>query len=95
MMAEQTRERASAYTSGWSNRVYVGMGIDMTLARINYFTSPGSNALAQWGAPGSTHTGGCHGLLADGTVRFLSENMDLNIQNRLFYQADGNTIGEF
>ena len=30
----------------------------------------------EWGTPGSTHTGGCNVLLADGSVKFLSENLD-------------------
>ena len=30
-------------------------------------------------APGSFHPGGCHGLMCDGTVHFLSENISMSI----------------
>lgn len=43
----------------------------------------------------STHVGGCHFLLADGTVRFLSENMNLNTYRNLSTIEGGETIGEF
>jgi prepilin-type N-terminal cleavage/methylation domain-containing protein len=44
---------------------------------------------------GSEHAGGCHILLGDGAVRFLSENIDNNITINLVRIGDGNTIGEF
>jgi len=44
---------------------------------------------------GSHHTGGAHVLLADGSVRFLSENMDLLTLWRVGDRADGAVIGEF
>ncbi len=44
---------------------------------------------------GSLHEGGTHGLLADGSVRFLGENMDLSIVLRLGAKNDGEVIGEF
>jgi hypothetical protein len=34
-------------------------------------------------------------LLADGSVRFLSENVDATIRTRLSSIADGQTLGEF
>jgi prepilin-type processing-associated H-X9-DG protein len=39
------------------------------------------NGLTDWGissmmTAGSEHTGGVHALLADGSVRFISENID-------------------
>jgi len=37
----------------------------------------------------SSHTGGVHFLLGDGSVRFLSENIDLNTYRDLGYIADG------
>jgi prepilin-type processing-associated H-X9-DG protein len=48
-----------------------------------------------WASPASTHTGGLHVLMADGAVRFLSENLSTVIVNRLGYIADGQTVGEF
>ena len=45
--------------------------------------------------PFSFHTGGCHALLGDGSVRFLSENMDTQTIRRLMNKADGEVVGEF
>ncbi|QDT53559.1 putative major pilin subunit [Caulifigura coniformis] len=45
--------------------------------------------------PFSSHTGGVHATLGDGSVRFLSENLDRNIVRQLCDRADGQPIGEF
>lgn len=45
--------------------------------------------------PFSFHTGGCHALLGDGSVRFLSENLDTQVIRRLCARADGEPVGEF
>lgn len=44
---------------------------------------------------GSLHVGGCHFLIGDGTVRFISENLDTTIYRNLGTINDGNPIGEF
>lgn len=44
---------------------------------------------------GSKHTGGCHILLGDGSVRFLSENVNNNIVRALVSIAGGEVIGEY
>ncbi len=43
----------------------------------------------------SYHTGGCQVLLTDGTVRFLSENVDMNTLTYLSVRNDGQVVGEF
>jgi prepilin-type N-terminal cleavage/methylation domain-containing protein len=43
----------------------------------------------------SFHTGGAHFLLADGSGRFISENIDLNTLKALGTRAKGEVIGEF
>ncbi len=48
-----------------------------------------------WASPSSLHTGGLQILLADGSVRFLSENMSIVTVNNLAYIADGNVLGDF
>ena len=45
--------------------------------------------------PFSFHTDGCHALLADGSVRFISQNIDTDTIRKLSDRADGGTIGEF
>jgi prepilin-type processing-associated H-X9-DG protein len=39
--------------------------------------------------------GGAQFLLVDGSVRFISENIDYNTYQRIGGRADGNTVGEF
>ncbi len=43
----------------------------------------------------SNHTGGAQFLFADGSVHFLSENIDINLFEYLGERADGEVIGEF
>jgi len=43
----------------------------------------------------SDHTGGAHFLLADGSGRFVSENIDLNTLKAMGTRAKGEVIGEF
>lgn len=46
----------------------------------------------QWS---STHTGGAHGLMSDGSVRFFSENMSWTISRAVGTRAGGEVVGEF
>ncbi len=43
----------------------------------------------------SAHAGGAQFALADGSVRFVSENISFQTYTALFDRADGNVIGEF
>lgn len=43
----------------------------------------------------SFHPGGCHFVLADGSVRFLSENMDQGILSAVSTRAGEEVVGEF
>ena len=43
----------------------------------------------------SQHVGGAHVLMGDGTVRFLSQNLDANTLLRLAACNDGGIVGEF
>lgn len=45
-------------------------------------------------APGSSHTGGAHFALADGAVRFVSENIDFKVWNSLGTVATGEATGD-
>jgi prepilin-type N-terminal cleavage/methylation domain-containing protein len=53
------------------------------------------NRVVSWAQPASTHTGGLQVLLADGSVRFISQNLDNNTRTRLGWIADGQTVGDF
>jgi len=43
----------------------------------------------------SFHVGGIHGLLGDGSVRFVSDNVDMGILRNLCSREDGIPLGEF
>jgi len=43
---------------------------------------------------GSFHTGGCHVALADGSVRFVSENINLETYRALARKGSGQVLGE-
>lgn len=45
--------------------------------------------------PFSLHTGGCHALMCDGSVKFMSENTDLQVVRRASDPTDGEPIGDF
>ncbi len=45
--------------------------------------------------PASYHTGGCHFAMADGSVRFISENVSQTLLGALATRSGGETIGEF
>jgi hypothetical protein len=96
MMAEQTREKQSGVSSTWAARQHVAMGVHFGAdwRKINDFRgSP--NATHTWMSAGSLHTGGMQVVLGDGSVRFISENIDQTTQTRLMYMADGAVLGEF
>lgn len=46
-------------------------------------------------AMSSNHTGGAQCVMADGAVKFLSENIDIGLQKGLSTGGGGETIGEF
>lgn len=101
-MIEQTREKYNGSLGGWSYRSWVNIGIDLAWVKINSWDyAPGSGAqfqpgrLGQWASAGSLHTGGCHVLLGDGAVRFISENIDTTTRQRLSTMSDGQTVGDF
>ncbi len=43
----------------------------------------------------SAHEGGCHMLMGDGAVRFVSENLNRTLFQNIGDRRDGNVIGEF
>ena len=45
--------------------------------------------------PFSLHVGGVHALMGDGSVRFISDNVDYNTVRKLANPKDGETLGDF
>lgn len=77
------------YWGAWTNTYWL-----TTAYGINKPRSATQPKPMAWSA-GSSHTGGCHVLLGDGTVRFLSQNVNLGIFENLVSIADGNVVGEY
>ncbi len=105
-VVETTLDVDDGETASWACASHVGLGINLGASRgINNWVccawrSPpdaqkqiGRNG--EWGEPGSLHPGGCHILLADGAVRFLSESLDTTTRVNLSRISDGNVLQEF
>ena len=110
MVIETTLEVFDGVAPTWGYSKHVGMGIDLASTNsrraINdwsccswtptpYADSNTPGRLGAWGTAGSLHTGGCHVLLGDGGVRFISENTDATTLRRLASISDGEVVGEF
>lgn len=107
MIVETTRMVYDGTPNVWACSQYAGNGVYLGDSRgINYglccsWTSPPNTdpiiigVLGDFNLAGSAHVGGCHALLADGSVRFLNQNMNANTRLYLSYIADGMTIAEF
>jgi len=66
-----------------------------TVVRINARLDPTVHGVLMEMAFGSYHVGGAHFAMADGSVRFLSENMDLTLYQSLATIKGGEVVGEF
>jgi hypothetical protein len=89
------------YGYGW-----LGLERPFNMTTVRY--SPNAPAIdnnANWPGVGdnygsnnplsSAHTGGVQILLGDGSVRFLSDNIDMLTIRRLATRSDGQVLGEF
>lgn len=107
MVIEGTREVKNGVGATWGFSKWVSNGIDLASDKINFWpccpwwttAAPDSDVkpgrTRNWGAAGSTHTGGIQITLADGSVRFVSENIDDVIRRNVAYIDDGNVLGEW
>lgn len=102
MMGETTRTVYNGGTNAWGYRGHVMVGLNLVSYPINRFyyssASPPEQPrgkLGSWAYSGSLHTGGAHFLLADGSVHFISENIDTTTRQNLARMSDGNVIGEW
>jgi prepilin-type N-terminal cleavage/methylation domain-containing protein/prepilin-type processing-associated H-X9-DG protein len=83
--------------TAWGYRGWVSMGIDPGEAGINSWKKdsngiPHAGVLANWAECGSLHPGGANFAFADGSVRFLSEELPVTTLNTLAAMADGKTV---
>jgi prepilin-type N-terminal cleavage/methylation domain-containing protein len=77
-----------------TNNVVVVGGAGNTGRQVLGTGASGPNAGGSSGF-GSKHVGGCHMLLGDGAVRFVSNNVDRTTFTNLCGRADGLTVGDF
>jgi len=93
----------------WAQRGYTQVGLSLSRNPPNYtyyYVSWGNPAyecteryagkrLGDWMNTGSFHPGGLHILLADASVRFLSQTSDATLRNRLSVIADGEPLEQY
>ncbi|MDA0835770.1 MAG: DUF1559 domain-containing protein [Planctomycetota bacterium] len=96
-MVETIYDCASGRTSGWAFRGHTYNGTSLISRPINDIYTSGSNIgfMRFWGGAASMHEGGVHIVMADGAVRFISENSDAVTRTYLSYYGDRQTLGEF
>ncbi len=70
---------------GRGMRWEVGFGTHMGINTFNH----------RWEAPASFHTGGCQVVLCDGSVKFVSENIDYNTWRHAGTIGRGEVLGEW
>ena len=106
MVTETLRTVSNGQCPAWGHAAHVEIGIalDQTYLPhlINNWADPvlgpasgRPGTLGNWASAGSDHPGGCHVLLADGSVRFVSEYTDTAMLLRLHRMRDGEPLGEF
>lgn len=66
-----------------------------TLIPMNSRLNPAMHGVLMEISFGSYHVGGAHFLLSDGSARFISENIDINLYRALGSRAGNETVGEF
>ncbi|QDV51308.1 DUF1559 domain-containing protein [Gimesia fumaroli] len=98
-MQRLTGSNATLSLDGWAAGGVANI-FDTDMGQLTSPTESGSgNNLGinggQYEAPGSDHVGGAHFGLADGSVRFISENIDTRTFNRIGTADGERTAGEF
>jgi prepilin-type N-terminal cleavage/methylation domain-containing protein len=104
--SETTLEIYNGRTGPWSCTHWVGGPlVEFAQAPNQWWLAPYASAqnpspgipgrLQSWAMPGSTHTGGLQVLMADGAVRFISQNLALQTMYSLARISDGTVLGEF
>jgi prepilin-type N-terminal cleavage/methylation domain-containing protein len=89
---------SSAVAARWFDPTNPGGEFAGRTASINhrpYFVFPSPFSINQLWGPSSFHTGGAHHLMADGAVRWISENINADLYSGLTSRAGGEVTGEF
>ncbi len=91
----------SPQTGGWDCKpgdlggTEYSEGLGSTFSPINSRFNPAINGVLMELSFGSWHQGGAQFVLADGAVRFISENINMDTYHYLGAMKDGEVIGEF
>ncbi len=94
MVVETVFDASSGRVSPWACVQHAGTG-GRLLGGINKFIAKTTTLVNYNSNASSTHVGGCHALMGDGAVRFLSQATNLQTLITLSYIADGQVVGEF
>jgi hypothetical protein len=105
LLAETREEKAAVWMDGTSAAVagrafaFAPPTFAANVVSINYEPYfPGGvfpNSIGQNWGPSSFHAGGAHHLLGDGSVHFLSENLDINVYDGLTTRNGREVVGAF
>jgi prepilin-type N-terminal cleavage/methylation domain-containing protein/prepilin-type processing-associated H-X9-DG protein len=92
-IGEQTLNVYNGTCTAWAYRGWVQVGVNpangINVWELSWTPPAQPGRLASWSFAGSLHTGGANFGFADGAVRFLSENTNTTILDRLSAMADG------
>lgn len=104
LMGEQTLDLFNGVTSSWAYAGWVSVGIDpvgkwnltypaqgLNIWNYNMLTNQVGKR-ASWYNAASLHSGGVNFVMADGSVRFIQESIDVPNLTRLSRMADGDVI---
>jgi prepilin-type N-terminal cleavage/methylation domain-containing protein len=104
LLVETREEKVAAWIDGsfaamcarWLNLLSPTLeGTTVSINYTPYFPSVFPGVPTQTWGPSSMHEGGAHHLLCDGSVRFISENLDVKVYDGLATRNGGEVIGEF
>jgi prepilin-type N-terminal cleavage/methylation domain-containing protein/prepilin-type processing-associated H-X9-DG protein len=75
--------------SGWASPMAISTAANLVNQNYGYPDFNKCHGIS------STHTGGAHILMADGAVRFLTENIGLNVLQAIATRGSGVPVGDF
>jgi prepilin-type N-terminal cleavage/methylation domain-containing protein len=80
--------------ANWASALAATAPMRHTINNRNSQWQFGTNDVRNWG-PSSRHVGGIHVVLCDGSVKFISENIDHTVRYNIAVAKDNNATGEF
>ena len=94
LVAETVFDCSSGRISPWFCVQHAGTGVNLS-AGINRFLAGTQRLVTYSTNASSSHTGGCHVLMGDGAVRFVSQGINNTMLTNLSWIADGLKPPEF